>query len=47
MVLEMIGNASGLLTPEDTTVIMKIKYTKAKKNSGMTPGSLKSKIYCS
>lgn len=47
MVLEMIGNASGLLAPEDTTVIMKIKYTKTKKNSGVTPRRLTSKIYCS
>jgi hypothetical protein len=47
MVLEMIGNASGLLTPEDTTVIMKIKYTKAQKNSGMTPGSPRRKTHCS
>jgi hypothetical protein len=33
MVLEMTGNTSRLLAPQDTTIIMKMKYTKLKKKT--------------
>jgi hypothetical protein len=48
MALEMTANASRFLAPEDTTIIMKIKYKKTKRKLRYDYwGSMKSNIHCS